>query len=209
MKPRALRMSIVTALIAGCASAPVGERQVLSESDLNEVHAVLKRDFHARGIATMSRVEPNAVQRMCNLHGDNPPADLVKPLEEGQLQAIKFPSGSLMGDWKRGRSIAQDGRGMQWTDKASDPAGGSCYNCHQLSPQEESFGTLGPSLLAFGMVRGNGPDIQRYVYGKIYDSKAYNLCSRMPRMGYSGTLTEQQIKDVVAYLLDPGSPVNQ
>ena len=46
-------------------------------------------------------------------------------------------------------------------------------------------------------------------YGKIYNAKAYNLCSQMPRMGHSGTLDEQQIKDLVAYLLDPGSPVNQ
>jgi hypothetical protein len=31
----------------------------------------------------------------------------------------------------------------------------------------------------------------------------------MPRLGYSGTLTEQQIKDLVGLLLDPASPVNQ
>ena len=51
--------------------------------------------------------------------------------------------------------------------------------------------------------------MQRYVYGKIYNAKAYNLCSQMPRFGHSGTLTEQQIKDLVALLLDPGSPVNK
>jgi hypothetical protein len=28
-------------------------------------------------------------------------------------------------------------------------------------------------------------------------------------MGLSGTLSEEQIKDLVAYLLDPGSPVNR
>jgi sulfur-oxidizing protein SoxX len=31
----------------------------------------------------------------------------------------------------------------------------------------------------------------------------------MPRFGYKGILTEQQIKDVAALLLDPRSPVNQ
>jgi sulfur-oxidizing protein SoxX len=31
----------------------------------------------------------------------------------------------------------------------------------------------------------------------------------MPRFGYAGALTEQQIKDLVALLLDPNSPVNQ
>jgi sulfur-oxidizing protein SoxX len=89
------------------------------------------------------------------------------------------------------------------------PAGGSCYNCHQLSPQEASYGTLGPSLLRFGATRGNGPEMQRYVYGKIYNAKAYNLCSQMPRLGHSGTLTPEQIKDLVGLLLDPASPVNK
>jgi sulfur-oxidizing protein SoxX len=31
----------------------------------------------------------------------------------------------------------------------------------------------------------------------------------MPRFGYHGVLTQQQISDVMAYLLDPASPVNQ
>jgi sulfur-oxidizing protein SoxX len=125
------------------------------------------------------------------------------------MRTIAFPDGSLLGDWKRGERIAQGGRGLTWSDRADAPAEGSCYNCHQLAPQESSYGTLGPSLQRFGAVRGNGPEIQRYVYGKIYNAKAYNLCSQMPRLGYSGTLTAEQIKDLVALLLDPASPVNQ
>ena len=31
----------------------------------------------------------------------------------------------------------------------------------------------------------------------------------MPRFGHSGILTEAQIKDVVALLMDPESPVNK
>ena len=31
----------------------------------------------------------------------------------------------------------------------------------------------------------------------------------MPRFGTTGSLTEQQIKDLTAYLLDASSPVNQ
>jgi sulfur-oxidizing protein SoxX len=31
----------------------------------------------------------------------------------------------------------------------------------------------------------------------------------MPRFGHNGILTEQQIKDVVALLMDPESPVNK
>lgn len=196
-------------VLAACTSVTIGEPPTLSERDLDEVYSALKRDFHARGIATMSRIEPDAAQRICNLHRDNPPAELAKPIEEAQLKAIQFPPGDLMGDWKRGQRIAESGIGLQWTDKPGNPGGGSCYNCHQLSPQQESHGTLGPSLLAFGKVRGKATEMQRYAYGKIFNAKAYNLCSQMPRMGHSGTLTEQQIKDLVAYLLDPASPVNR
>jgi sulfur-oxidizing protein SoxX len=174
-----------------------------------DVQKVLQRDFQARGQATMDRVVQDGVQRVCTESNDRPPAELAKQLEADQLKTVAFPQGSLMGDWKSGERIAQNGRGGQWTDAAGAAGGGSCYNCHQLSPQESSFGTLGPSLLRFGAKRGNGPETQRYVYGKIYNAKAYNLCSQMPRLGFSGTLTPEQIKDLVALLLDPASPVNK
>ena len=119
-----------------------------------------------------------------------------------------YHQSNLIGDWKAGEKIAQSGRGMTWSDKPG-AAGGSCYNCHQISPKEEAFGTIGPSLAGFARTRGNGPEVQRYVYGKIYNAKAYNVCSTMPRFGHSGTLNEQQIKDLTALLLDPASPVNQ
>jgi L-cysteine S-thiosulfotransferase len=175
----------------------------------DEIEKILRRDFQARGQATMDRVVPDALQRVCNETDGNPPAALAKTLEADQMKTIVFPAGSLIGDWKRGERIAQGGRGLTWSDKPGAAGDGSCYNCHQLSPKEASFGTLGPSLQRFGAVRGSGPDIQRYVYGKIYNAKAYNLCSQMPRLGYSGTLTEEQIRDLVGLLLDPASPVNQ
>jgi sulfur-oxidizing protein SoxX len=169
----------------------------------------MKRDFHARGSATLARLEPDEVQQACNLNGNAPPDAVARSLEAAQLAAIKFPAGSLMGDWKRGEAIAQSGRGMQWNDGPKDVAGGSCYNCHQLALAEPSYGTIGPSLLGFGKQRGHSAESQKYAFGRIYNSKAYNLCSQMPRLGHSGTLSEQQIKDLVAYLLDPDSPVNR
>ncbi|PIV74065.1 MAG: sulfur oxidation c-type cytochrome SoxX, partial [Rhodocyclales bacterium CG17_big_fil_post_rev_8_21_14_2_50_68_7] len=91
---------------------------------------------------------------------------------------------------------------------AGAPGGGGCYNCHQIGPKETSFGTLGPSLYQFGKIRGYGIENQKYVWGKIWNSKATNLCSNMPRFGHSGSLTEAQIRDLTALLLDPKSPVN-
>jgi sulfur-oxidizing protein SoxX len=188
--------------LASCTTGPrLGERpEAASPADLEKITAVLKRDFRARGQATMDRVELDEVQRLCNLHADNPPPDLARRIEEAQLKTVKFPDGGLMGDWKRGEKIAQSGRGAMWSDKPGVQEGGSCYNCHQISPKEEAFGTVGPSLAGFGKVRGNRPEIQRYAYGKIYNAKAYNACSQMPRFGHSGSLNE---------LLDPASPVNQ
>lgn len=179
-----------------------------SAADMQRITNVLKSNMHERGQAKMSRIELDDVQRLCNQYADNPPAEQAKRIEAAQLAAIPFPSGSLIGDWKSGEKIAQSGRGMTWNDKPGN-AGGSCYNCHQINPKDEAHGTIGPSLAGFGKIRGNRPEIQHYVYGKIYNAKAYNACSQMPRFGHSGTLTEQQMKDLTALLLDPASPVNQ
>ena len=48
-----------------------------------------------------------------------------------------------------------------------------------------------------------------YTWGKLWNAKAYNACSGMPRFGHAGILTEAQLRDVMALLLDPKSPVNQ
>ncbi len=172
--------------------------------------ATLQRDFKPRGITSMNLLVEDGVQAICNRTDDKPPKDVAQRLEQDQLAGIRWPAdGKLVGDWKSGERIAQNGRGMTWSDPAGAPGGGSCYNCHRIGPQETSFGTVGPSLFQFGKIRGNGADVQRYVYGKIYNAKAYSLCSQMPRFGHVGALSEQQIKDLVALLLDPGSPVNK
>ncbi|HQR77850.1 MAG TPA: sulfur oxidation c-type cytochrome SoxX, partial [Burkholderiaceae bacterium] len=46
-------------------------------------------------------------------------------------------------------------------------------------------------------------------WGKIWNTHAFNLCSQMPRYGDAGILSEAQIRDVMALLLDPNSPVNK
>lgn len=175
-----------------------------------DVNEALKRDFQPRGQAGVDRVIQDGVQAVCNRSHNNPPAAVAKQLEADQMATVKWPAdGKLMGDWKAGESLAQSGRGMTWSDPATIPNGGNCYNCHQLSPQELSYGTIGPSLKGFGKLRGNTAETQKYVYAKIYNSKAYSLCSLMPRFGHAGALNEKQIKDLVALLLDPESPVNK
>ena len=192
-------------LLMGVLTAPLA----LAEPTAREVQDIHLRDFHTKGIVKKDAVAQDAVQRICTVTNDKPSAEIAKQIEADQMKTIAFPADGLMGDWKRGESIAQSGRGMTFSDAAGTPNGGSCYNCHQLAAKEISYGTLGPSLQGFGKTRGAGAEMQKYVYGKIYNAKAYSACSQMPRLGFSGTLTEQQIKDLVAYLLDPASPVNQ
>jgi sulfur-oxidizing protein SoxX len=181
-----------------------------AQSPAPRVEEVVKRDFHARGIATVDRLGQDGSTLACTKYNDRPPAELAKLLESDQFAKIAYPAdGKYLGDWKRGQRLAQSGRGMTWSDAPGTENGGSCYNCHQLSAEELSFGTLGPSLLQFGKKRGYTEANQKYVYGKIYNAKAYNLCTNMPRFGPSGTLTEQQIRDLTAYLMDPASPVNK
>ncbi|HJS38702.1 MAG TPA: sulfur oxidation c-type cytochrome SoxX [Burkholderiales bacterium] len=188
------------ALLASCATGMGDPRE--------EALAMMNRDFHARGIAGMDRLKEDAVQAACNKYANNPPADVMAKLQKEQLATVKYPAdGKLLGDWKAGEKVAQNGRGMAWSDKGG--VGGSCYNCHQIGPATTSFGTVGPSLYQFAKLRGYGTDIQRYAYGKVYNAKAYNLCSQMPRFGHAGALTEQQMKDLTALLMDPASPVNQ
>jgi len=206
MKKRAITWTgvVAVALSAGCATTA---NQSYYDT---EAAAMIQRDFHARGIATMDRLKQDELQLACTQHRDRLPADLEKRLAAAQLAAIKLPAdGKLMGDWKEGQKIAGSGRGMTWSDKAGVPSGGSCYNCHQLSPQQTSFGTMGPSLRNFGKMRGYTPETQKYAYQRIYNSKAFTPCSTMPRFGTSGTLTEAQIRHLVAYLMDPESPVNK
>ena len=195
----------VAAIVAGCASMP-------SDADLHaEAASMLKSSFKAKGQAGLDRLDQDETQRVCSEYFGKPlPADTVSRLEKSNLAQIKWPAdGKYVGDWKQGEKIAQLGQGKQYSDDPKKPSGGNCYACHQLSPKEISFGTIGPSLYQFGKLRGYNDAMRKYTYGKIYNAEAYAACSNMPRFGTHGILTEQQVKDVVALLMDPESPVNK
>ena len=178
-----------------------------------QVQAVLKSSFRAEGIAKLDRIEQDENQALCSdaKFRDSPAgqAKLVA-LQNASLAKIKPPSdGKYLGDWNEGEKIAQSGRGATWSDSATAANGGSCYNCHQLDKKEISFGNIGPSLTGYGKTRGTGQEILVYTWNRVNNSKAYNACSNMPRFAHFDLLTEQQIKDVMALLLDPKSPVNE
>ncbi len=205
MQPRMiLALALSSIWVAGCATRP-------SDSEAERALAeMIKASFKTRGQATIDRLSQDDAQALCGKHAGELPKDLSDGIEKAQHATIRYPgSGKLVGDWRQGERIAQSGVGKQFTDDPARPAGGSCYNCHQLSKSELSFGTIGPSLYQFGKLRGASEAIQKYTYGKIYNSEAFSACSSMPRFGHNGVLTEEQITHLVALLLDPDSPVNK
>jgi sulfur-oxidizing protein SoxX len=190
----------------GCATGPSND-EIAAQST-----AMLKASFKATGQAGLDRLNQDETQRVCSelAPGKAPAKEVAEKIEKLNLATIRYPAdGKLLGDWKNGEKIAQEGRGKQFSDDVAGPVGANCYACHQLAPQELSFGTIGPSLYQFAKLRGYGADTQRYAYGKIFNADAFAACSTMPRFGHNSILTEQQIKDVTALLMDPQSPVNK
>lgn len=181
----------------------------------------VRSSFRTESFVGVDRVlAPDETNKLCSaadVSGLPLSPKVAKRIQDENLKSIKWPSdGKYLGDWNQGELIAQSGRGQTWTDKATDVNGGNCYNCHQLDKKEISFGTIGPSLYNYGKLRGvtnpaspEAKAIVQYTWGKIWNAKAYNACSNMPRAGHTGVLTEQQIRHIMALLLDPKSPVNQ
>ena len=209
-----LSLLAVAAVTAGCATAP-------SLAELDKItNDIVKASFRDQGMVKASVLDADETNRLCSaadVAGKPLDDKTARDLEAANFKLIKWPSdGKFLGDWKEGEKIAQSGRGMTWTDTAGAANGGNCYNCHQMSKEEISFGTIGPSLYNYGKLRGvtnpaspEAKPMLEYTWGKIWNSKAYNACSNMPRAGHSGILTEGQVRDIVGLLLDPKSPVNQ
>ena len=176
----------------------------------DDIQAVMQSSFVTKNQASMERLQQDAVQSVCSVPRGMPLDNkTLTTLREERLNAVVLPAdGQYLGDWQRGAEVAGNGRGLQSSDDPTKPNGGNCYACHQLAPDEVAYGNLGPSLTGYG-ARGQSQPMLRYTWTKLWDTHAYNLCSHMPRFGAQGILSEQQLKDVMAYLVDPASPVNQ
>lgn len=154
----------------------------------------------------------------CNESGDSPSDAQVGAILQREQASIAYPAdGRLMGDWKKGKDWAEQthgGRiGVPGFADADDPRhlnGANCYACHAIDPAFPQAGNMGPPLSGYGSVRGISPEIVKYTYDKVFNAKATNPCSLMPRYGGpSRLLTAQQVADIVAFLLSPASPVNR
>ncbi|HEX6362421.1 MAG TPA: sulfur oxidation c-type cytochrome SoxX, partial [Albitalea sp.] len=183
---RTLGMLAGASIAAGCATTAASPDYDALAS------AMVKASFREQGIARLDRLEQDALQEACS-HEQPPSEAVVQRLQAEALAGVRWPQdGRYLGDWKEGEKLAQNGRGMTWTDPAGSPSGGNCYNCHQISRSEIAYGTIGPSLAQYGKRRGitdpaapAAMPVVQYTWGKIWNAKAYNACSGMPRFGHA------------------------
>jgi sulfur-oxidizing protein SoxX len=215
MKPnQPVFLALGAVLVAGCASlSPTPDYDALTAQ-------MMSASFRDQGIAKVDRLQQDAANAACSKAlGDELAASVAGPIQEAALKSVRMPAdGKFIGDWREGEKLAQNGRGMTWSDKSAAPSanGGNCYNCHQIAKAEISYGTIGPSLYNYGKLRGvtdpqsaAAKPIVEYTWTKLWNAKAFNACSGMPRFGHGGLLDETQLKHVMALILDPKSPVNQ
>jgi len=195
-------------IAAGCATFPdpATTRQI--------AETMVSEDFTAPTPALLKRLEQDRSQRICSRIGD---AKLTQEETAEVVQlaraSIQYPaSGRLVGDWKTGNTLAHDGAGDRIQGGRLEQRkenGGLCQNCHALAPDEINVGNVGPSLTGYGLQRGNSEAIAKLTYERIYNAWAYAPCSNMPRLGATRHLTPEQIAHLVAFLIDPASPVNK
>ena len=198
-------------LLAAVALASAALAQDKTAVDPARVEAAIKAGWRSAPPDWQARLVPDATMAECSAHRNSPPAAVFEAIRTRESAAIAYPEdGKLLGDWKKGERLAQSGYGLRFTDyPPRNPNGGNCYACHQLAPKEISFGTLGPPLVGYGKLRDFTPEAAKAAYEKIYNPQATAACSLMPRFGANKVLSVEQIKDLVALLLDPGSPVNE
>ena len=205
---------VAALVLASCSSSPSG-------ADYDKIaKQVEQSSFQAKGQASLDRLQQDDANRLCSaadVAGAPLDEKTAQMIEAANLKTVKWPTdGKFLGDWKNGEKLAQSGRGLTWSDKAGSDNGGNCYNCHQITKEEISYGTIGPSLYHYGKLRGvtdpNSPAakaVVEYTWGKLWNARAYSACSQMPRVGHNAILNEAELKDVMALLLDPASPANK
>ncbi|MGE0766113.1 MAG: sulfur oxidation c-type cytochrome SoxX [Hyphomicrobiaceae bacterium] len=207
-----MRSTVLIALVGlGSAAATFAFAEHGPMVNERQIQRALRLAFPNTSPDWQARLSPDTTMATCAEWHDRPPKEVAEQIKRREVARIVLPKDrKFMGDWRRGEKIAQSGYGLRFTDTDSQrPRGGNCYACHELSPDEVSYGTLGVSLKGLGRTHKHETEYARIVYEKIFNSQALIACSTMPRFGANGILTIEQIKDLVAYLLDPASPVNR
>lgn len=103
-----------------------------------------------------------------------------RPTKKPETVTLQAP---LNGNAENGKKIAMN------TQR------GNCWACHVL-PGDPQGGTGGPPLLNVG----TWGYTDAHIYQQIWDRRVANPLTEMPPFGTNGVLSDQDIRDVVAYL---------
>ncbi|ROR29784.1 sulfur oxidation c-type cytochrome SoxX [Inmirania thermothiophila] len=212
--------------LAGCAGTGAAQKdptgysrmspEALAEHLLFNSNSFKLEEPTQEGGVARDRLVQDETQKLCsalrNRPADPQTAQRVKAVAQASL---RYPEGGIrLGDWRIGFDLAWSGEGWRIGHRVDDHSklkngpGANCYNCHDLTADRDG-GTIGPSLRGYGKRRGMSEATLRYTYEMIYNPNLHFPCTRMPRFGAKGLLTQEQIAHVMAFLLDPASPVNQ
>lgn len=203
-----IRLTLIAA--SAVLSAGTAQAQTAPKIDPAIVEAYVAGTWKSTNEAWRGRVVQDETQKICTASNNEPAGNVFDQIRDREKASVVFPAdGKVIGDWKRGAQVAQRGTGGQFSDNDQTPRGGNCYACHQMSKAELSFGTLGPPLTGYGKDRKFDPEEAKNAYAKVFNAMSVLPCSQMPRFGFHRFLSEAQLKDVVAYLFDPESPVNK
>ncbi len=209
------------AVMAGCDGGgvtPERDLAALSPDELAE-HIIFESDSYRldqespEGGVAFQRMVQDEIQALCSLKGE-PDAETAGQVVAAARSRYAAPEGGArLGDWRRGAELVRSGYGYRVGHRTDDhdqrEPGANCYACHRLDPAEDNYGTLGPSLMNFGRTHGTGSAALDYTHRVISNPHQFFPCTHMPRFGANRFLSEEQIRHVMAYLLDPDSPVNQ
>ena len=115
------------------------------------IDAYLAATFGKAPPEWQARIKPDESLAVCNTTRNNPSSAESETMLKRESARVSYPAdGKFLGDWKKGYQVANNGRGGQFSDSPNTVSGGNCFACHQLDPKEVSYGTLGPSLAAYG-----------------------------------------------------------
>jgi sulfur-oxidizing protein SoxX len=168
------------------------------------------------GGTVRDRLKQDELQKTCSkLKGGPIDSATTEKVTKLAAKSLVYPKeGIKLGDWKKGQALAESAFGFRVGSRVDDHSkratGGFCMNCHQLEQAKvDRSGTLGPSLVGYGKSVGTREETMKHVYEVIYNPHSLFPCTNMPRFGANGVLSQQKIADLMAYLLDPESPVNK
>ncbi|MFN3868742.1 MAG: sulfur oxidation c-type cytochrome SoxX [Hyphomicrobiaceae bacterium] len=106
--------------------------------------------------------------------------DDKRPTPKPETKQLVEP---LNGDAERGKKLAMNTQGA------------NCWACHAL-PGDAQPGTVGPTLIGYGKLGHSNQEIFQH----IWDQRVINPQTVMPPFGTFGNLSEQDIRDIVAFV---------